>query len=97
MSKLAYLNRSAKVAVIVVPIITGIATSLAAAQAKPDDPSGWGKGASENAQTNNGNGETVKSEIESLGGRGFSGARHDDGEVDTHPTPPSGVDVPAGN
>jgi len=73
------------------------ATSLAAAQVKPDDPNGWGEGASQNAQANNGNGETVTDAIDSLGGRGFSGARHDDGETDTHPTPASGVDVPAGN
>ena len=89
--------RTVKVALSIVLAISSI--SIASAQgAKPADPSSWGKGASSSAHANTGNGEVVRQEIQNLGGRGFSGARHESpGEDASHPTPPSGVDVPVGN
>ena len=75
--------------------LTFLLSSSGLAQVKPDTPNDWGMGAAENAQANTGNGETVTEAIGTLGGRGFSGARHDDAEP--HPTPPSGVEVPVGN
>ena len=69
--------------------------SVAHAQgAKPADPNSWADGVVINAQSGSA-GATI-SGFATTNDRGFSGARHDAGESDSHPTPPSGVDVPVG-